>query len=258
MRSLSLKCFLLLLVAGLTVPASAKESVMFLSAHPDDIISSLGTCLLMRDKFDIHVVDFTHGERGLGEKGFLDGSTKARRILEEEAVMKSLGAKLHWLDQVDGDSWVTKETCQKLAQLIEKIKPRAIFGHWPVDIHMDHMMSAASLQKAARMTGFSGEFYFFEESFDSKGFPDIFYVDITSVAEEKKRLIRLYECQNAEDGMCKEEMRNSRNRAIRMWPFRSDGYAEAFAPFGGRAQGPCIFAEIPRPENGGVMPKWGR
>lgn len=95
MRSLSLKCFLLLLVAGLTVPASAKESVMFLSAHPDDIISSLGTCLLMRDKFDIHVVDFTHGERGLGEKGFLDGSTKARRNTMGSDPMATQGRRRH-------------------------------------------------------------------------------------------------------------------------------------------------------------------
>ena len=258
MTGRSVRLFLSAVVVGCALLAPAKDRVMFLSAHPDDIISSLGTCLLMRDKFEIHVVDFTHGERGLGEKGFLDGSTKARRTREEEAVMKALGARLHWLDQVDGDSWVTKETCQKLARLMEEIKPRAVFGHWPIDVHMDHMMSAATLQKAARMTGFGGEFYFFEESFDSKGFPDVFYVDITAVAEEKMRLIRLYECQNAEDGMCKEEMRNSRNRAIRMWPFRSDGYAEAFAPFGGRAQGPCVFTEIPRPDKGGAQPAWGR
>ena len=242
----------------LTLSASAKDRVMFLSAHPDDIISSLGTCLLMKDKFEIHVVDFTHGERGLGEKGFADGTTKAIRTKEEESVMAALGAKLHWLDQVDGDSWVTRETCAKLAKLIEELKPRAVFGHWPIDLHMDHMMSAATLQKAVRMTGYNGEFYFFEESFDSKGFPDVFYVDITSVAKEKERLIRLYVCQNANDEMCREEMRNSSARALRLWPFRQNGFAEAFAPYVGRPQGPCIFAELPRDPEGAKMPSWGR
>ena len=235
-----------------------KEKVLFLSAHPDDIISSLGTCLLLRGKFEIHVVDFTHGERGLGEEGFRDGSTKAKRIAEEESVMAALGAHLHWLDQVDGDSWVTPATCRKLADLIGELKPRAVFGHWPIDIHMDHMMSAATLQKAARMTGYAGEYYFFEESYDSKGFPAVHYVDITSVAEEKRRLIRLYACQNEKDGMCEEEMSNCAFRAKRLWPFRWEGgYAEAFAPYVGRT-GRCIFSEIDPDPTAPQMPSWGR
>ena len=73
--------------------------------------------------------------------------------------MRSLGARLHWLDQVDGDSWVERKTCAALTNLIQTLRPRAIFGHWPIDLHMDHMMSAATLQKAVRMTGYNGEFY---------------------------------------------------------------------------------------------------
>ena len=46
-------------------------------------------------------------------------------------------------------------------------------------------------RKNITSVGFTGEFYFFEESFDSKGFPDAFYVDITPVAAEKERLIRI-------------------------------------------------------------------
>ena len=129
---IALGCAVLLCLSGWT-----KEKVLFLSAHPDDIISSLGTCLLMRDKFEVHVVD------------------------------------------------------------------------------------------------------------------------ITSVAAEKERLIRLYKCQNADDAMCREEMRNSRMRAGRLWPPRLDGYAEAFAPYVGRSQGPCIFTEIPRDPVGAKMPEWG-
>lgn len=245
--------------AGRAVDADRpKERILFLAAHPDDIISSLGTCLILRKTFEIHIVDFTHGERGLGEEGFKDGSTRARRTAEEERVAAELGAHLHWLDQVDGDSWVTPATCRKLADLIEKLKPRALFGHWPIDIHMDHMMSAATLQKAARMTGFKGEYYFFEESYDSKGFPALHHVDITSVAEEKRRLIRLYASQNEKDEMCREEMSNCAFRAKRLWPFRWEGgYAEAFAPYVGRT-GRCLFAEIEPDPTSPDMPTWGR
>lgn len=226
------------------------ERVLFLCAHPDDIISSLGTCLLMRGKFEVHVVDFTHGERGLGEAGFRDGSTKATRIKEEESVCAAIGAKLHWLDQVDGESYVTPGTCRKLADLIRSLAPRAVFGHWPIDVHPDHMMSAATLQKAMALSDYKGECYFFEESFDSKGFPAVHYVDITSVMKEKERIIRLYACQNANDEMCREEMDNSHMRAANLypalgWPPRA-GAAEAFAPYVGRTPDRCIFTEIPR------------
>jgi len=267
MRTLIVAVLSMMSLATLVGPAAfaaeatnRREGVVFLVAHPDDIISSLGTCLLMKDRFDIHVVDFTHGERGLGENGFRDGSTKATRTKEEESVCREIGATLHWLDQVDGESYVTPETCRALAGLIERLKPRAVFGHWPIDFHMDHMMSAAALQKAVRMTGYPGEFYFFEESFDSKGFPDAFYVDITSVAKEKERIIRLYKCQNEGDAMCQEEMRNSMGRARRLWPPRfPGGYAEAFAQYVGRPQGgTCIFTEIKPDPQGAEMPDWGR
>ena len=59
----------------------AKETIVIMPCHPDDLISALGLCLKAHDRFDIHVVDFTHGERGLGPKGLADGSTKKIRDL---------------------------------------------------------------------------------------------------------------------------------------------------------------------------------
>lgn len=242
---------LMMLVA--TCSVFAKERVFIFEAHPDDIISSLGTCLLMRDKFELHVCVFTYGERGLGEAGFQDGTTKAKRMKEEEAVCAALGATLHWYGAEDGNTWAEEAPCRRLAALLKELKPRAVFGHWPIDVHNDHMMSAAVLQKAVKLAGIAPEFYFFEESFDSKGFPDVHYVDITSVAKEKERIIRLYACQNPNDSMCKEEMLNSLFRGKRLMLVdpqtgRSgsiDGrYAEAFAPYVGRPQGPSVFAEL--------------
>ena len=235
------------------VPVFAKERVFFFPAHPDDMISSLGTCLLMRDRFEIHVCDFTYGERGLGEEGFKDGSTKAKRMKEEEAVCAELGATLHWYGAEDGNTWAEEAPCRRLVALLKDLKPRAVFGHWPLDVHNDHMMSAAVLQKAVKLAGIAPEFYFFEESYDSKGFPGIHYVDITSVAKEKERIIRLYASQNPDDAMCKEEMSNSLFRGKRLMLVdpktgrsgSADGhYAEVFAPYVGRPQGPLIFAEM--------------
>jgi len=238
---------------GLSSPAKARERVFFFPAHPDDLISSLGTCLLMKDHYELHVCDFTYGERGLGEAGFRDGSTKATRMKEEAAVCAALGATLHWYGAEDGNTWATEEQVGKLADLLRNLKPRAIFGHWPMDVHGDHMMSAAVLQRAFKLAKIDCEFYFFEESYDSKGFRDDFYVDITSVAAEKERLVRLYASQNRNDKMCMGEMQNCLFRGKRLFvndkkTGRSGSmaglYAEAFAAYGGRPQGPIVFAEL--------------
>ena len=66
--------------------ALAKEKVVIVPAHPDDLISTIGFCLLARNTFEVHVIDFTHGERGLGLEGFTNGVAKATRIKEEESV----------------------------------------------------------------------------------------------------------------------------------------------------------------------------
>ena len=135
------------LAGGTKVSTLAKEKVVIVPAHPDDLISTIGFCLLARDTFEVHVVDFTHGERGLGLEGFTNGVAKATRIKEEESVCAAVGATLHWLDEVDGDAYACRETCWRLADLLKELRPRAVFGHWPVDIHGDHMMAGATLMR---------------------------------------------------------------------------------------------------------------
>jgi len=56
---------------------AAKERVVVVPAHPDDLIPCFGTCLLSNDIFEWHVIEFTHGERGMGEQGDLPGASAA-------------------------------------------------------------------------------------------------------------------------------------------------------------------------------------
>ena len=71
-------CSIVFLAAALSAgSAFAKEKVLVVSAHPDDAIAMAGTMYLMREKFEVHVVDLTSGQLGLGEAGRKDGSTAA-------------------------------------------------------------------------------------------------------------------------------------------------------------------------------------
>ena len=81
-----------------------KDRVAIVAAHPDDLIACIGFCLMTTNLFEVHVIDYTHGERGLGPERFKDGSTKRIRTQEESSVCAALGAKLHWLDEIDGEA----------------------------------------------------------------------------------------------------------------------------------------------------------
>jgi len=63
-----------LLVAGVACltacAAFALDKVVIVPAHPDDLIACLGFAHLARGVFELHVIDYTHGERGCGEEKF--------------------------------------------------------------------------------------------------------------------------------------------------------------------------------------------
>ena len=225
--------------------AGTKERIVIVPAHPDDLIATMGFCLLANKIFDIHAVDFTHGERGMGPEAFADGSAKATRIQEEESVCAACGVTLHWLDEIDGEAYASRETCERLAGILSKLKPRAVFGHWPVDIHGDHMMAGAALLKAVFLAGLAPEIYFFEEEYQTKAFVPDCYVDITSVLERKFEILRLYECQYFDGGI--ERRNRVANHYLGMHTaMLAFGYAEAFKALFPPLQGQKnIFQELP-------------
>ena len=236
------------LVLGCALPTMAKESVLVVCAHPDDSIAIAGTLYLMREKFDIHVADLTKGERGLGEAGYRDGSTAARRTIEEENAAKMLGSTVHWLGFTDGELYATPEACQAVSNLIVELKPRAIFSMWPIDRHQDHSMAGAITLKAARLAKYDGEFYYYEEVYGSKGFVPMHFVDVSSVIDWKQAYVRCHKCQNQNDYMNRIEMEGAKGRGYKAFYDKGRRYAECFAPLSGfLTQGArCIFNEIPQ------------
>jgi LmbE family N-acetylglucosaminyl deacetylase len=94
--------------------------IAVVTAHPDDLMPCFGTILLSRGLFEWHVIDFTRGERGLGEAGYRDGSTAKTRMAEEDAVCWALGAEHHWLDEIYGEAYACREACEYLAALAKE------------------------------------------------------------------------------------------------------------------------------------------
>ena len=234
--------------------AAAKDRIVVVPAHPDDLIPCFGTCLLSKDRFEWHVIEFTHGERGLGRAGFLDGSTRKIRMAEEESVCRELGAQLHWLDEIDGEAYASRETCERMAALLKELKPRAVFVHWPVDIHGDHAMAGVAALKALFLADLTPEIYFIEQEYQAKRFVPDQFVDITDVLTKKCELIRMYKCQYRDGGIerrkCAIALANGMHSTL-----LAGGSAEGFMSFVQplQGQGRTIFQELPPPGQRGRM-----
>ena len=166
-------------------------------------------------------------------------------MAEEQSVCDAAGVKkLHWLDEVDGEAYASRETCHRLAEILKDVNPRAVFGHYPTDIHGDHMMAGAAMLKAVFLSGLKPEVYFFDEVYQTKGFVPDSMLDISEVIERKYELVRKYKCQYRSGGI---ERRHRAGDAVsgmhtQMLAF---GHAEAFKSLYPRMQGERrVFDEL--------------
>ena len=229
-----------ILSAAVAVHALGREAVLFLNAHPDDTDGFAGTAYLLKDKYDIHVVDLTRGELGLGLPGLKDGSTACRRTQEEAKAQAYYGAKLHFLSEVDGSAAAGDRPASELAKLLLEVNPRAVFTHWPIDNHVDHAQCSAILANALRKTRLKPERYFFEEWMrQTRNMTPTYYVDITDVFKHKQAILSCYECQNKDDLLLKMTEKRARWRGRQCVP--PVKFAEPFTTWDGR------------PINGGVL-----
>ena len=203
-----------------------KESIFFINAHPDDLIGSAGTAFLLADtgKFDLHVLDLTRGERGLVTSGISLEECAKIRVAEEERSCALLGVKPVFLGEIDGDTFASKETCLRTAELFRKNQPRAIFTHWPVDVHPDHIVCFTVVIKALLLAGLKSEIYFFEESIQTLDLNVRFYVPFDQgIMDRKTQLIHQYACQNC-DRMAERKLCEARYHG---WKAGAD-FAECF------------------------------
>lgn len=217
-----------------------KERLVIAGAHPDDLIGSAGLALLLKDRYEIHLFDFTRGEAGL--PGTPYDEVARMRTAEETAACEHAGITPHFLGEIDGDAYANREVTARAADLFRELRPRAVIAHWPVDVHMDHIMSTASTMKAMELAGLRSELYFYEETYQSRSFDPRLYVDITEVFDAKVALIREYRCQNVGDHI----VRNKTQDAIFRGSQCGVRYAEAYAVYQPLSPtGKSIFDDLP-------------
>lgn len=242
---------LMLLPLGLAFQLSAfagapRESIVFVGAHPDDTEGYAATAFLLAKNYDLHVVDLTRGELGLGVKGRDDGSTAKIRMAEEAKACALLGAKCHFLDEVDGTAYASAKSVDRLTELFRRLKPRAVFTHWPIDEHIDHVQCWAVVAHALHRAKLdvAPERYFFEVLLSqTRNFTPVYRVDVTKTIADKANLLRCYACQNANDGLVREKLEQAETRGREMEP--PVAASEVFTTFDGKPIPNGVLARLP-------------
>ena len=210
------------------------ESVLFVFAHPDDVAYGMGgMALLLKDKFELHLVCATKGERGLPGRGLAE--TAAIRESEEEKECKLLGANLNFLGRIDAELHADAETCRQVAEIVRRTAPIAVFTLWPVDRHPDHSAVSEIAMKAVSMAQKPVELVYFEADDDQTAlFTPSLYIDISAVMDRKLELMRCHQCQNKDDWLAQAFLRKASRRG---------------------AEAGCTYAEaylsLPHPTSGG-------
>ncbi len=183
------------------------KHVYFVNAHPDDLLAVVGILLKLRNhrQYVLHVVDMTHGERGLAG-GVDPEQCAAMRDREEREVCSRFGVEPVWLSEQDGASFASEKSTRQLAELFTAEPPDVIFTQWPLDRHLDHMVCATIALNAVRMaSGLSEgmlksrwpEVFFYHFAANSMAdSPNCFVPLSESEMQEKKEIISLYRCQD--------------------------------------------------------------
>ena len=223
-----------------------RPNIVFIGAHPDDSEGFAGIAFLLAKtgKYNLHIVDYTRGEYGLGEAGFLDGSTGRIREQEERDASAFLGATPHFINEKDARAFASPSAVEQVKAILEKYKPVAVFTHWPVDSHPDHVMTAAATYVALKRAKCRAEFYYYEVLLcQTRAWTPLYSVDITSVIGDKIEMLRKYKCQNDGDNLVKEKVSQAQMRGRQRSP--QVKYAETFTTYNGKPMPKGILANLP-------------
>jgi len=217
------------LFSQMPAPPAGKPNVLIISAHPDDWEAGMGgTAFLLKEKYKIHVLIATKGERGLSKEP--SAQTAAIREKEARKACEMIGADLHFMGKIDQEVYADEAAVAQVTALLKQLDPVMIFSMWNIDVP-DHAAAGTIARLALFRTGmiYDREVYFFEagRGGQTNQFIPDFYVNVTSVKDKKDELIRCHACQNKEDKLV-----NAHTGQLRFHGevARCD-YAEAFKTF---------------------------
>jgi LmbE family N-acetylglucosaminyl deacetylase len=183
-------------------------NILAIGAHPDDIeILCAGTLTLYaRQGHNVVMASFTCGD--MGDLKIAPPELARIRRGESEAAASVIGARLLWPGVMDEHVFPNDVQRGLMIDLIREADPDVIFTHSPDDYHPDHRYVSQLVFDSYFQKGlphipgqsrpacrFGGTQIYYMDTIAGIGFHPTEYVDITSVIDTKRRMLRSHESQ---------------------------------------------------------------
>ncbi len=183
-------------------------NILAIGAHPDDIeILCAGTlALYARQGHNIVMAVFTCGD--MGDLEILPEELARIRKAENEASAAIIGARLLWPAVIDEHVFANEAQRRMMIDLLRQADPDVILTHSPNDYHPDHRYVSQLVFDSYFQKGlphipnqsepacrFGETQVYYMDNIAGIGFLPTEYVDITSVMEIKRRMLRCHRSQ---------------------------------------------------------------
>ena len=229
-----------LIAKGRAARLAARQSVLAIGAHPDDVeIGAAGSLLAHRAMgHEISILTLSRGARG---------GTETTRAGESELAALVLGATLYLDDLQDTSISESDPTISVISRVVESLRPTVIYTHSFHDVHQDHRNTYRAAMVAVRDIG---RVYCFQSPSATVDFRPTRFVNIDDHVERKLQAINAFASQVEVRAYLEPDLIQS---TARYWSrFGGGRYAEAFevvrdsavsgqpvsAPGGGQAASP--------------------
>lgn len=205
-----------LVAKGRAARLAARQSVLAIGAHPDDVeIGAAGTLLVHRGMgHEVSILTLSRGARGGQE------STRAG---ESDMAAMVLGATLYLEDLIDTQIAEGDPTIGVISRVIEAVRPTMIYTHSLHDVHQDHRNTHRAAMVAVRGIG---RVFCFQSPSATVDFRPTHFVTVDEHVERKLLAIKAFTSQAEVRAYLEPDLIES---TARYWSRFGDGrYAEAF------------------------------
>ncbi len=194
-----------------------KRIAIAILAHPDDAeFLCAGTLVRLKKEhgYEIHVATMTPGDCGSAEHT-PEEIARIRRA-EGKAAAEAIGATYHCLEERDLRVIYNESALEKVVRLINAVGASVVFTHSPDDYHLDHEQTSKLVRAATFAAPIPNFLHNRHEHPPIEHIPHLFYcdplegndsfgnpikpaflIDISSVIEDKSRMLECHESQRA-------------------------------------------------------------
>jgi two-component system response regulator HydG len=205
-----------LVAKGRAARLAARQAVLAIGAHPDDVeIGAAGALLVHRSMgHEVSILTLSRGARG---------GTESTRAGESEMAALALGATLFLEDLHDTSIREGDPTIGVISRVVEAVRPTVIYTHSIHDVHQDHRNTHRAAMVAAREVG---RVYCFQSPSATVDFRPSRFMAIDEQLERKLLAIKAFASQVQVRAYLELDLIEA---TARYWSRFGDGrYAEAF------------------------------